>query len=130
MTTLKYSYRPFSSSLTLWNDDIENELDEDDYDLLDMVYIDAPKDGEWHINISTLKKDGVDYFHGMVALDAFGSGAGWNLYLSKYLPDEVIEQIYANIYKWNQLPLSDDLRERVVTSYFESMEINSDCSFS
>jgi hypothetical protein len=130
MTRIKYSYRPFSSSLSLWNSDIDAELSDDEYDNLDTVYIDAPEDGQWHISISTINRAGTNYFHSITVLDAFGSGAGWNLYLSKYLPDEVIEPVYARVYQWNSTPLSDDLRERVLTSYHESFEMEGDCSLS
>lgn len=130
MTTLRFTYRPFSSSLSLWNDDLDSELTDDEYDNLASVFIDAPQDGDWHIAFATLDRGGADYFHSMTALDAFGNGAGWNLYLSKYLPDEVIETIYGKVYEWENTPLGDDLRERVLTRYSDSLEIDGDCRLS
>lgn len=125
MTTLKYTYRPFSSSLTLWNDDLGSECDD-----IENVHIDAPENGDWHIRFSTMTIGDKQYFHSMTALDAFECGAGWNLYLSKYLPDEVIDSIYQNVYAWESHPMADDIMEKVKTVYAESLEINGDCAVS
>lgn len=126
MTTIKFTYRPFSSSLTVWNDDLDCELTDDECDNLDKVFVDAPEDGEWHISFSTLDRAGTHYFHSMTALDAAENGAGWNLYLSKYLPDEVIESIYARVTEWDNTPIADNLRAKVLANYADSITVSDD----
>ena len=130
MTTIRVSYRPFSSSLTLYNMDIDNDMTDDELQNISSVYIDAPEHGEWHIAFSTVVRNGVEYFYSMCVLDSFDCGAGWNLYLSKYLPDEVIETIYNKVSLWENIAIDDDIRTKVTTLHADEIEIEYDCSIS
>lgn len=94
---------------------------------LNCSYIDAPENGDWHIAIATRHTDGLDYFHSMTALDVFESGAGWNLFLSNYLADEVIEEIYELVSLWDSVGTPSNLREAVLMRYMETVVVDGDC---
>jgi len=126
MTTIHICYRPFSHSLTLWSD-VDNTMTEEERGLLDCSYIDAPENGDWHIAIATRHTDGLNYFHSMTALDVFGCGAGWNLFLSNYLADEAIEEIYELVYLWDNMGTPSNLREAVLMRYMETVVVDGDC---
>jgi hypothetical protein len=110
--------------------DIDNDMTDDELKSMNSVHIDAPEHGEWHIAFATVVRNGVEYFYSMCAIDSFECGAGWNLYLSKYLPDEVIETIYDKVSLWESIAIDDDIRTRVMTLYTDDMEIGYDCSVS
>ena len=63
----------------------------------------------------------------MTALDVFGSGAGWNLFLSNYLADEAIEEIYELVYLWDSMGTPSNLREAVLMRYMETVVVDGDC---
>lgn len=126
MTAIHICYRPFSHSLTIWNER-DNTMTESERESLDCSYIDAPENGDWHIAIATANINGAKYFHSMTALDVFESGAGWNLYLSNYLADEVIEEIYELVYLWENMGTPSNLRDAVLMRYMEVVNVDGDC---
>lgn len=93
---ISIGYRPCNGLLTLHN--MENE------DLLDMeagkddvVCLQDGTDEKWHTLIAFYK----DEFLAMTALGVKDQAAGWNLWLSLYLPDSVVAEICDMIERWD-----------------------------
>ena len=62
----------------------------------------------------------------MFAHDIYGNGAGWNLFLSMYLPDEVIDVIYSMVDELSHLTEPDDLIQKVLTQFTSGVCVDDD----
>ena len=79
-----------------------------------------------YIEMRARIRSGIRLFDSMVAHDIYGNGAVWNLFLSMYLPDEVINVIYSTVDEWSHLTEPDDLIQKVLTQFTSGVCVDDD----
>jgi hypothetical protein len=91
------TYRPLTATVNVWNT-IDNILSDDDRENI-VIHHEFGKDDddEWHYGVSTYN----GYFHDFIAIGITTDAMEWNLWLSQYLPDEVVARIAERIAEWN-----------------------------
>jgi len=136
-TYIRFSYSQKGRMLKVWawgqKPTKHEERDDDEHEDFVDVCVVGPENDDFdpvheHSNIKmrTRIRSGIRFFDSMVASDIFGEGAGWNLFLSMYLPDEVIDVIYSTVDEWSHLTEPDDLIQKAFTQFTSGVCVDDD----
>jgi len=130
MTIIKFTYSPLGQVLTVEN----RNRGLNDCDFEETVYVGGPDSRHFdpecdkrNIAISVLSQNGIRHFNEMSALGILGGAAGWNMFLSLYLPDEAVDQIFSRVEEWMKLPEVGNCLEGVYTEFISAIEVEDEC---
>jgi hypothetical protein len=91
------AYRPLTATLCVWNT-IDDILSDDEREsIVSHHEFGKTEDDDWHYGVSTYN----GYFHDFIAMGIATEATAWNLWLSEYLPDEVVAHIAERVAEWN-----------------------------
>jgi hypothetical protein len=109
---ITYIYRPIAKTLVVWNT-IDDILSDDERASIVAVH-ELGADDDWNFRVSTYN----GHFHSLTALNIHEEAQMWNLWLSNYLPDEVVANISQMVAQWDLEYLAmTDQREQILTRH-------------
>lgn len=134
MTRIHVTYEPYFDAIEVTNITVGGRDPEEEVDFDETVFVAGPDRGEgekvledWTIAFTSRSLSGTRYFYSMCAIGLLRKAAGWNQFLSLYVPDEVVARIYDRVEQWRSVPRNDDLYDEMFTTYQASFIVDDEC---